>query len=927
VAGVFSLEDALKLVTLRGQLMQKMPSGAMLSVALSEEQLKPLLPPELSLGAINSVETCVVSGSHQAVDAFAQKLKEQGVEVRRLHTSHAFHSPMMEPILEPFRKAVAALDRQPPHIPFISNVSGTWITPEEATSPDYWARHLRQTVRFADGVGELLNDPRALFLEVGPGKTLSTLTRQHPSCRRDTVVVSSLRHPKENQPDVAFVLHTLARLWLAGVPINWKNYFAHEKRRRLVLPTYPFERQRYWLKTEQGMVAAVADSASRGKQGDVSQWFYQPTWKRKEIGLQTLAPLLGEGTYRWLIFVDDLGLAGSLIGQLQSLNQQVIQVRPGEAFSQRDDHTYILRPDQPEDYQQLREVLRQQNGTPDYVLHCWSVTPTATGSAFHSELQTPLLQTGFYSVLYLAQMLTSMAENGKIDVTIVTNHLQEVTGEEWIAPEKAMLLGPAMVMPQEERRLLCRVVDISLPESNGKSFEKPARWILQEIFQENSEPLVAFRGRHRWVPEYEAIELKAPSTLPQLLKENGVYLITGGQGKIGMTVARYLARRLKARIVLVGRTPFPEREAWDTWLAQHPEKDGVVQRIRELMELEQQGARILTFTANVAHAEQMKTVYEQIKKQFGPLNGIFHTAGLAGAQAFRTIAETKASDCEAQFEAKVYGVKTLYDVFASEPLDFCLLFSSLSAVLGGLGFAAYSAANRFMDAFVEKVSRINGTQQWMVVNWDGWWFKESEVAAAGVGDELRELAMTPQEGVAVLERVLNAPGFIRWVVSTGTLEPRLQKWVRRIQPVETVEEETPSETGSKYTRPNLPTPYVAPRNDLEKEIASVWEQLLGIEGIGIHDNFFDLGGNSLSGTQLVAKLRSQFQVDLPLRELFEDPTIAAVAAIIEQQRKQHDQKTDKIKDLFKKVEQMSEEDVQAMLAQQKKKQSGNEVNG
>ncbi|NOX38149.1 MAG: SDR family NAD(P)-dependent oxidoreductase [Calditrichaeota bacterium] len=923
LAGVFTLEDALKLVTLRGQLMQKMPSGAMLSVALSEEQLKPLLPPELSLGAINSVETCVVSGTHAAVDAFAQKLKEQGVEVRRLHTSHAFHSPMMEPILEPFRKAVAALKLQPPQIPFISNVSGTWITPEEATDPDYWARHLRQTVRFADGVGELLNDPRALFLEVGPGKTLSTLTRQHPSCTRETVVLSSLRHPKENQPDVAFVLQTLARLWLAGVRINWKQYFAHEKRRRLVLPTYPFERQRYWLKTDQGVMAAVADTATGGKESDVSRWFYQPSWKRREVGIHPLAPFLGETAHRWLVFADDLGLAGSLIQQLQSFQQQVIQVRQGEAFSQLDDHTYTLRPDRPEDYQQLREALKQRNWSPDYVLHCWSVTPTASGRTLRADLQRSLIQTGFYSVLYLGRMLTAMTETGKIDVTIVTNHTQEVTGEEWIAPEKAMLLGPALVMPQEERRLTCRVVDVALPESNGKSFERPARWILQEVFQEKREPLVAFRGRHRWIPEYEPVQLNAPAALPELLKENGVYLITGGQGKIGMTIARYLARKLRARIVLVGRTPFPEREAWDTWLAQHPEEDGVVRRIRELLELEQQGAKILTFTANVANPEQMKMVHEQIRKQFGPVNGIFHTAGLAGARSFRTITETEASDCEDQFEAKVYGVKTLYDVFASEPLDFCLLFSSLSTVLGGLGFAAYSAANRFMDAFVEKVTRMNGQHQWMVVDWDGWQFEDPQMAAAGVGDELRELAMTPEEGLAVLERVLNAPGFTHWVVSTGALEPRLQKWVRHIQPAETPEEETMPETGNKYARPNLPTPYVAPRNDLEKEIASVWEQLLGIEGIGVHDNFFDLGGNSLSGTQLVAKLRSQFQVDLPLRELFEDPTIAAVAAIIERQREQQSQKSDKIKDLFKKVEQMSDEDVQAMLAQQKKQQSGN----
>ncbi len=923
LAGVFTLEDALQLVTLRGRLMQEMPSGAMASVALSEERLRKCLPADVSLGAVNSVESCVVSGPHRAVEAFEQRLREEGVEVRRLHTSHAFHSPMMEPILEPFRKAVAALELHPPQKPFISNVTGTWITVQEATDPDYWARHLRQTVRFADGIGEILKDERALFLEVGPGKTLSTLTRRHPSCTPNTVVLSSLRHPKEVQPDLAFLLTTLARLWLAGVPINWKHYFSGEKRRRVSLPTYPFERQRYWLETQRLPLEAAAGAAGAGKQSDIGRWFYQPSWKRREIRPKNLDEVLSTASRRWLIFADETGLADHLISRLQSFQQEVRWVRPGKGFARLEENAFTLRPDCLEDYQKLQENLEQQKWWPDEVVHMWTVTSTEQGTNTRSEFNSALIHAGFYSLLYLGKTLATAKDGESIRLTVVTHHTQEVSGEERLAPEKAMLLGPALVIPQEVPHISCRVIDLVLPGSNGEGFQKPVEWILQEVFREESEPLVAFRGRYRWVPVFEPAYLPPVSQKPCLLKENGVYLITGGQGRMGMAIARYLAESVRARIVLVGRTPFPEREAWETWLEQHPEDDWIVQRIRRLLELEKTGARVLTFTANVNHVEQMRTIRDQVKKQFGGIQGIFHAAGSVGADAFRTLGEVKTSDCEAQFEAKVYGVKVLYEVFGKEPLDFCVLQSSLSTVLGGLGLAAYSAANRFMDAFVQRLWQMHGPRGWMVVDWDGWQFEEAVGASGGVGEELLELAMTPKEGVEALKRILNEPGISRWVVSTADLESRLEKWVKGVPQDTAVETEKAEEPSGKYARPHLPTPYVAPRTDLEKKIAAVWEQLLGIEGIGIHDNFFDLGGNSLSGTQLVAKLRQVFQVELPLRELFEDPTIAAVAGIIEKQSTQQEEKTDKIKDLFSRVEQMSEEDIQSMLEQQKKQNSGN----
>ncbi|MGB3205431.1 MAG: beta-ketoacyl synthase N-terminal-like domain-containing protein [Crinalium sp.] len=247
LAGVFSLEDALSLVAKRGQLMQQLPTGAMLAVSLEKKHLQPLLGDQLSLAVTNGFSNCVVAGTREAVDALQLQLMEQGIKCCLLHTSHAFHSHMMEPILKPFALAVEKVNLKPPKIPYVSNTTGTWITAEQATNPNYWAQHLRHEVRFADGLQQLLKQPEQILLEIGPGRTLSTLVKQHPNKAPQQIVLSSLRHLRDEQSDVAFVLATLGKLWLAGVQVDWSEFYVPEQRQRIPLPTYPFERQRYWI--------------------------------------------------------------------------------------------------------------------------------------------------------------------------------------------------------------------------------------------------------------------------------------------------------------------------------------------------------------------------------------------------------------------------------------------------------------------------------------------------------------------------------------------------------------------------------------------------------------------------------------------------------------------------------------------------------
>jgi acyl transferase domain-containing protein/thioesterase domain-containing protein len=263
VAGVFSLEDALSLVAARGRLMQGLPSGSMLAILLTEKELVPLLDEALCLAVINSPSLCVVSGEKEAIEGLERQLSKKQVHCRHLHTSHAFHSKMMDPILDTFTEQVRQVKLNPPQIPFVSNVTGTWITADEAVSPSYWAKHLRQTVRFSDCLQELSIEPNWVLLEVGPGNTLSTFARQHPDITKERITLSTTRHPKEQKSDVAFILNTLGQLWLVGALVDWTGFNAHERRHRVPLPTYPFERKRYWIEAGKQLrsVASTASSA------------------------------------------------------------------------------------------------------------------------------------------------------------------------------------------------------------------------------------------------------------------------------------------------------------------------------------------------------------------------------------------------------------------------------------------------------------------------------------------------------------------------------------------------------------------------------------------------------------------------------------------------------------------------------------------
>jgi acyl transferase domain-containing protein/acyl carrier protein len=912
LAGVFSLEDALRLVAERGRMMQQMPAGAMLSVALSEQETRILLNEKLSIAAINSPSLTVVSGEIDAVGQLEQTLAARGVEgVRRLATSHAFHSEMMDPILEPFTALVAGMQLHPPKLPYISNRTGNLVTAEEATNPLYWASHLRETVRFSEGLDSLLAQNRAILLEVGPGQTLGSLAKRRPAAA-DRLVLSLMRHAEDQQSDDKVLLRALGRVWLAGFPVNWDGFHKHDKCQRTPLPTYPFDRRRFWIAPGDGSGYAEAPAdVELSKRPNLTDWFYVPAWKRTAApNLYAQRSLEAPADTRWLVFADECGIAQGLVERLKLSERKVVIVSAGQRFAKHDERSYEIDFRRREDYHALFEELRAAETLPNRIVHLLNVTSQADFQPDQQAFAESQLR-GFYSLIYIAQELAELPDLGQVRIAVVSNHLQTVNGDEDVAPLKATLLGPCLVISEEYPNIKCQSVDLILPESDERK-STIIDQLLGELEVETTDRIVAYRGAHRWAQSFESVRLEQASAQVPRLKQNGVYLITGGLGGIGFTLAEHLAKTVQARLILVGRSSFPERTEWER-LRAHGNGDNTSSKVQRLCALEEAGAELLVVSADVSNLEAMKGVVAQAIARFGKIDGVIHAAGVAGSRIIQLQTPEVATQVLAP---KVLGTLVLDEICQDLNLDFFVLCSSLSSICGAAGQTDYCGANAFLDAF-SQAAFSRGKRNVVSVNWDTW----QEVGMAvntvvpkdmeAMRAESLKLGILRAEGVEALNRILNT-ALPQVAVSTTDLIAFLAPPKREVESAA-----DPGAAGDEWaqplhTRPVLGNEYVAPRDETEQTIASLWQELLGVEKVGVHDNFFELGGHSLLAIQFISRFRGSFQTELALRNLFESPTVAELATRLKETKS--GKEPDRLEDVLAMVEKLSEDEVRALLA-------------
>ncbi|WP_156820293.1 type I polyketide synthase [Synechococcus sp. PCC 7336] len=907
LAGVFSLADGLKLVAERGRLMQALPSnGKMAAILTDRDRVAAALAglDGVEIAAVNGPQNTVISGGDAAVDAAIAAIQaKQFVEVRQLDVLHAFHSPLMEPMLAEFERVALEVTYAAPKLGLISNITGDYAGNEVANAA-YWCRHIRQPVQFAPSLETLKQRNYQVFVEIGPKPTLCNLGR---TCLPDrgTTWLPSL-HPKRE--DWSQLLESLAQLYACGGAVDWRGFDRDCARQWVDLPTYPFEQRRCWFGTESERQRTLA------RQTHSSQWYYLPSWRRSPLA-RSRSPHLSQ-TY--LVLLDGCGIGADLCARLAERGHTAIAVRPGEAFSRTEDGTYQISPTADSDWQQLWKTLAERGETPQQIVHLWSVTlPQSPREDRAAELISAFEQSqalGYSSLLCLARSLGSQSEPASIYA--ISNNLQDVTGTETLCPEVATLLAPCKVLLQEYPHLNCRSVDVQL--ETVVPLPRLAQQLCVEVTAETGDRTVAYRGRHRWVQTYEPASWEAPDIESLPLKPGGTYAIIGDAiGGLGFPWGRYLSLRAGAKLAFIG--PYMRsRSEWDRALAEGEGGDRVSQHVRQLRELESSGVNCVAIRADLADAAQLEAAIAEAEAELGPISAVAYTSPFGSDRTAHPIAAIGAAQNEIHFYSKVKGLYCLAEALEDKSLDFVLVQSSLSTVVGGLGFAAYTAAHTFADTFTCHLNR-SSPYPWLSINWEAWAEEgESLLQTSTVGSLLAELALSTEDVWTATDRLLAHPDATRVVVSTADLSARIEQSFTPppppASPAEAVAEE--ARTSKGHSRPNLDTNYVAPRNDIEATIVAVWEEFLPVYPIGVFDNFFELGGNSLPAIQIISRLREHFQVEVPIRALLvEAPTIAGVAEAIAAASEQQAGNLAAITDLLGEIETLAPARAEAQLHQ------------
>lgn len=842
LSGVFTLKDALWLVINRGRLMQRAAEGVMMAVAISEHELAAIINGDrgLSLAAINSSQQCVASGEKESIEQLKLILDEKGYNNNLVRTSHAFHSHMMDPILDEFERIVKNIQLQKPKIPFISNLTGREITEDRATDPQYWVDHLRKTVNFSKGIATALNAGYSTFIEVGPGRALGTFVNAHSLKEETHVVLPTLRHRLENAHDMRFLLSAMGKLWVSGLPVSWGKLSGNRNRRKISLPAYAFDKLAF---------PVVVDSYESMKElfsGDpipkdrsIPEWLYKSTWKLAEFA----GPPPSNGSKSTLILADNGGIGSALLTEYRRSSQDNIYVSAGSCFKEFSRNLYQVDPRSDADMRALASSLRNHGLDPDHLIHCWGADedlPDADEGISRSLC--------FDSLVNLVTVWMETMDLADKKVVVISRGLHPIFSDGPSNPLKALSIAFLKVLSQERPTCSTLHFDLGADDLAGRDHSK---WLFSEINNGDEGKVIAFRQGKKWEQMYENVRTSIGHP-GQAFRENGVYLITGGLGNLGFALAKQLLARWKGTLILTGRAILQER-------------------ISRVEELRRQGSTVIYYSCDTSDRNGMKSMVQSIEKLHGPIYGVIHAAGVIGGDSVDAIQQLKGTHYEEQFRPKLQGIKTLAAVFEKKELDFCIVLSSLSSILGGIGFGAYAAANSYMDYFIRDRKARNTLNNWLCLNLDRF--------ADGSGGKR---AVQETDLLEILERCLSVKQLPQVLVSTTDLQVRLEDWVyRRSGRMET---NGPAASAGKDKDAHISGKPVAQRSEGEStldRLRQVWQSFFGKPALGLKDNFFEIGGDSLKALTIIGRIHKEFHVEIPVKTFFADPTLSGTAAYIE----------------------------------------------
>jgi len=896
LSGVLRLEDACRLVAARGRLMaERCTPGAMAAVFADEKATGELiagLAAEVGIAAVNGPSSVVVSGSERGVATVVERAGARGVKTKRLTVSHAFHSPLMEPVLAEFRALAAAQRFGVPKIPLLSNLTGGELTAAQAADPDYWCRHLREPVRFADSLRWLLERNHKVFLEVGPGSTLLGLAQQTiPATGR--AWVASLRQGKPEWPQL---LQAVASLYVGGATPDFTRFFQGRDARRIVAPTYPFEGKRYrkggeppsapaadtsevvrsleggdpqaltrlveagagWSRTESDLFAQFAariiERHQKSRASTHASLLHEVEW-RARARAAAAAPPAPAGT--WLLLADGGGVAESVARELERRGETAIVARPGPALSIAG-RAWTFDPASAEHCGALVAALGRNDGSArargivDLLGLDFRTTAATTVATLAEDHERGLL-----SLLSLAQALPEN-DPAAPPLWIVTRGAASAdAARHGMNVAAAALWGFGRAYALERPDKWGGLLD--LDPAGDRAEAGP---LVDELLSGDGEDQVAWRGHQRFVPRL--VVATGVALAPVAVAPDRTYLVAGGFGQAGGRFVRRLVERGARHFVLVGRSGAATPAAQEL-----------------LRSLKDAGVEVRAVAADVSDPEQMRRVEEALA-QGPPLGGVVQAAGIA---RFERIAATRPEDFRAVLAAKVRGTWLLHELTKSRPVDLFVGFSSIASVWGSAGQVHSSAANRFQDAiaFARRHLGLAAT----TVSFSPW--KGGSAPSEEFNRFMASLGVTPidpAEGLPELEAALASGrahvvlAKVEWGLFRSVMEARRRRPLFEELAVAAPSQHPEARPAVGDLRGELAA--APPAERAERLAAHLQDQLGELMGFGAERpdpqrGFIELGVDSLMAVTLRDRLQTSLGVELPVTFIFDHPTIEVLA--------------------------------------------------
>jgi len=834
VSGVMDFATVVRIISGRALLMSKLEKGAMLGVPLKKEELEAYMGAGVSI-AIDNGDSCVVAGTVSEVEQFELLMKEKRQMCTRLNIPRAMHSRIMEPIRVDFEAFLADFELNKPQIPYVSNVTGDWISEEQATDTGYWSTSLCQMVEFHKGINVLMEDENNIYVEIGIGKDIRPIVLRELEKRGRSEKVFTIIRPVANPlTEMKYAKFQLGKLWEAGVSIEWGAFYADQDVKRMSVPLYSFEKRSFPTeidlfgeKTQKLLSSNTLQSAD-----NPYNWIYKPVWEQKYLDAQKAE------TQNELVvaFIPEGEKGAKLSEALSTIKNKLIKVYGGHEYNEKSG-VVTIRTEVGED---MKKFFKTQGNDSSsiHIVYGWNIGMDS--SAVVLDKKDTRLQMAFYQ---LAEVIKATIPLSKaVRLSLITDEFHSIFGTESGNDAASLSLGIMNVISQE-LGIKGQNIDLDLTAASVPELQKA---LAHELNAAPEDRMVAYRNGKRWVRKYQQhrTEIKAE---PSKLKKNGIYLITGGWGNIGKVLAKYLMSEYEAHVILLGR-----KELNDT--------------IRSGMEvLRQSGGEISYYTSDVTVLESFSETIKLINEKYR-IDGLIHAAGLTSLKFFELVEELTYEKSSQVLAPKLTGIQNIHEVFGSKELDFAWFTSSLVTVMGGPTNAAYAAANLFMEYFIQ--SKQEKLPSWTCMSF-GTMLIDPEA------EENDNEAYT-----SIVDWTLSQEDQASFIIAKFDLNEGIRKMYFE-QPENQINVEQIDANALFMERPDLSTDYVEPQTETERELVALIEMLFNIRGVGIYDDFFEMGGDSLKAIFLLRRIKEEFGVSVSLTEFMDHGNLKTVAQEID----------------------------------------------